>query len=445
MKTLPIIFPLLILLFLTFAVPCLADSPISINVQDSHGPVGGVSVTVLINGASITALTGQDGVATFTLPNGTYYFTTLKDGYQKQSVSAQVGVDNNATITLLRLYGISGTIVDAATGLPLKDAGVTITNKVTQDYYTGATDSNGIFTIQVPNGYYSILVRMANYYPTPRDNNGAGYQIQDNDLYIGYIPVPALDSGTGNLEGVQLSCDFPGKTVKANQTVTYDVKISNNGAVDKTYQLAVKDAPPGWDVKFLSGTDEINRVYVASKGTQTFQVQTTPLDNGNFTITIMAAAASDNSSLQLFADTVKEGDYQLEFTVPGNITLDAGANTNLDVTIHNNGTSKLTNLMLDIEPGDIPQSLTATVNTNQISELDPGENAHFTVNVYAKSDSGQETDKLYMKATSTETKTSQQYVEVTITKSNTWIGVGIAIALIAILAFGFIVWKYGRR
>ncbi len=445
MKTPLLIIPVFLLLFLALAVPCFADSPIKIIVQDNHGPVGGASVVVLINGAGNTATTGPDGSVSFTLPEGNYSFTVLKDGYLKQSVSARVGIDSNVSITLQRLYGVSGTIVDAATGLPLKDASVTITNKVTQDYYTGVTDSNGIFTIQVPNGYYGLLVRAPYYYSTPRDNNGAGYQVMDNTLYVGYIPVPALNSATGNLEGVQLSCDFPGKTIKVNQSVSYDITITNNGAVDKTYQLAVKDAPQNWDIKFLSGSDVINRVFVASKGSQTFQVQTTPLSDGSFTVTVMAVAASDNSSLQLFVDVTKETGYRLEFYPPGNITFDTGGNGNLDIIVKNNGTTKLTNVMLDIEPNDVPQSLTATVTTNQISELDPGESGHFTVNVYAKSDAGQETDKLYMRATSTETKTDQQYVEVTLTKSNTWIGVGIAIALIAILAFGFIVWKYGRR
>lgn len=186
-------------------------------------------------------------------------------------------------------------------------------------------------------------------------------------------------------------------------------------------------------------------MFVESKGSKTFQVQTNPLTNGSFTLTIMAAAASDNSSLQLYVDTVKEGDYRLEFTCPSNITLNTGANANLDIAVKNNGSSKLTNVMLDIEPDDIPSSLTATVTTHQINELSPGESRRFTVNIYAKADAGQETDKLYMRATSTETKTDQQYVEVSLIKSNTWIGVGIAIALIAILAFGFIVWKYGRR
>lgn len=432
-------------LFLLSGSQALANSPITVSVVDSNGPVGGASVVTLVNGASITGTTGYKGQTTLSLPDGNYSFRALKNGYMANSVYATVGVDGNITIKLDRLFGISGTIVDASTGLPLKDASVTVTDKVTQRYYAGSTDSNGVFTVQVPNGYYSILVRYPNYYPTQRDNNGAGYQVADNEVYVGYIPAAALNSNTGNLEGVQLTADFPGMTVIVNESVSFDVKITNNGVVDKTYELAVKDAPPGWSVKFLSGSGKINRVFVPSKGSLTFQVQTTPQTAGTNMITIRAASGADNNSLQLYVDAADETRYSLELSCPDNITLNVGDTTNLDVLVKNNGSTKLTNVMLDIEPGYVPQSLTASVSTSHIAELDPGETQHITVSVGAKADVGQETDKLYMRATSTETNTNQQYVEVNLIKSNTWITVGIGIALVAILAFGFIVWKYGRR
>jgi hypothetical protein len=422
----------------------MADSSITVQVKDAQGPVGGVSVAVLASGTSITSTTGPDGLASFTLPDGTYYFMALKEGYLKKSVEARVGTDSSVTITVDRLYGVSGTIVDASTGLPVKDASVTITDKVSQQYYAGATDANGVFTIQVPNGYYGILVRAADYRPTPRDNNGVGYQVLDNSLYVGYIPIPALSIDTGNLEGVSLSCDFPGKTVKSNETVTFDVKINNNGVVDKTYSLVVKDAPANWDVWFYSGSDVINKVFVESRGSKTFQVKTTLLGTGSSVITIMAANGADNSSLQLFVDTSKDKDYKLEFICPDNKTFDAGTNVNIEVLVKNNGSGKLTNVGLDLGADDVPDSLTVDM-PNKIDRLAPGETHRFTLKVYAKADASQETDKLYLKAVSSETKTEQKSIDISIIKSNTWIGIGIAVALIAIVSFGFVVWKYGRR
>jgi len=158
----------------------------------------------------------------------------------------------------------------------------------------------------------------------------------------------------------------------------------------------------------------------------------------------MAANGADNSSLQLFVDTSKDQDYRLEFSCPANITLNTGTNMNVEVQVKNNGSTKLSNIGIDIGTDDIPQSLTVET-PNRVSELAPGESHRFTLKVYARADAGQETDKLYLRAVSNEVKTDQKSIDVNIVKSNTWIGVGIAIALLAILAFGFIVWKYGRR
>jgi len=439
MKT---ILPLILGFFLLLVPSVLADSPISIYVSDNLGPVGGASVAVIVNGAGVTGTTGPDGLVTLTLPDGNYSFTAMKEGYARNSAYARVGIDDNVTISLNHLYGVSGTVVDASTGLAVKDASVTITDKVDQQYYTGSTDANGVFTVQVPNGYYGLLVRAANYHPTPRDNNGAGYQVLDNSLYVGYIPIAGLSSDTGNLEGVSLSCDFPGKTVKSNETVVYNVKISNNGAVDKTYSLVVKEAPLNWTVGFYSGSDQISRVYVASGSSQSFQVKTTPLTTGSSVITIMAANGADNSSLQLFVDTSKDKDYNLEFACPDNVSMDTGTSKNVEVVVKNNGSGKLTNVGLDIM--DVPQSLTVET-PNKIDELSPGESHRFVLKVNAKADAPQENDKLYLRATSNEVKAGQKSIDVSLLKSNSWIGIGIAIALVAILAFGFIVWKYGRR
>jgi len=446
MKILLTVIPIFLLVFLALAVPCLADTPINVYVGTNSSPVGGASVVANVNGVGVTALTQPDGLATFTLPQGNYTFTAIKDGYIQQSVYATVGLNNNITITLQQLFGVSGTIVDAATGLPLSNASVVVTNLVTQDYYTGATDSNGIFTVQVPDGYYSVLVRVPNYETTTRDNNGAGYQVEDNTVYVGYIPVPALNGATGNPEGVQLTCDFPGKTVNVNQSVSFGVNIANNGEVDKTYELAVVNAPPGWNVNFLSGGDDINRVYVPTQGSETFQVQTTPLTAGNNSvITIMAASGADNDSLQLFVDTANATNYSMELSCPNNTSLNVGDTTDLDVIVKNNGSTPLTNVMVDIPSSDVPSTLSASVSSQAVADLAPGDSADFTVSVTANSNDNPGTADLYMSASSDQTTTSQGEVVVTLVKSNTWIGVGIGIALVAILAFGFIVWKYGRR
>lgn len=422
----------------------LADSPINVSVRDGRGPLGGAMVWVQAGGATYSDRTGSDGLASFTLPEGHYSFSASRDGYRQGTGSGNVGIDSMVNITLTNLYLISGTVIDASLGTPLKGAAVTVSDKASQAVYTGSTNDNGVFSIPVPNGYYGVEARAGGYESSYMDNNGAGYRVLDSPLYVGYMPVATV-SGAGGLNGVRLSTDFPGKTVKVNESVSFDVRITNNGIVDRMYTLAVKEAPPGWDVQLLSGSDVVNRVFVESKASKVIQVRMIPLDAGSHVVTVMAGAVNDTCQLELYVDSAKGTDYRIELVVPDDVTLIAGESRNVEAVVRNNGTSKLSNVLLDIGPGDVPQSLTASVSTRMVDVLDPGESARFVVQVYAKADAGNGADKVYMRATSSEAKSELGYVTVSYSTSNTWLGVGIGIALIAILAFGFIVWKYGRR
>lgn len=449
MKTTRLFLPVFLLAgFLLLSLPytsiALADSPITVSVRDGRGPVGGAVVAVVVFGTTYSDLTGSDGLANLTVPNGTYTFLAYKEGYRQGSTVATAGVDTLVSIALGNLYAISGTVIDSSLGTPLKAATVTVTDKATNKAYSGMTNDNGVFSIDVPNGYYGISAHAAGYQASFMDNNGAGYRVLDNPLYVGYVPVAAAGA-SGSMNGVRLSSDFPGKSVKVNDSVSFDVRITNNGIVDRTYMLSVKEAPTGWDVQLLSGGDVINRVFVGSKSSQSFQVKTTPLTAGSNDITIMAVSGDDRGQLQLFVDAVQNADCRLELTVPDDITLSAGESMNVEAIVRNNGTAGLTNVMLSIGPDDVPPSLTASVQTRAIDRLEPGQSQRFVVQVYAKADAGTGSDKLYMRAVSSETRSDQKYMQVSYATSNTWLGMGIAIALIAILAFGFIVWKYGRR
>ena len=435
---------LLILLLSSIPTSALADSPVSVFVKDKNGAVGGAIVSVKVGTSTNSVQTGSDGIGNFSLPMGLYTFYASKDGYGSGSASATVGENSTVAIILTNLYTLSGTVIDSSTGLPKKDAAITITNKETDKSYVGGTGDNGVFSIHVPNGYYSVTVRAPFYQQATVDDHGAGYHVLDSSLYVGYVPI-ATDNNVTSLNGVKLTTDYPGKVVKVNQSVTFDVTIANNGIVDRSYALSVKEAPPGWNVQLLSGSDSINRVFVEKGSSKTFQVKTTPLSAGTNVITIVAGSESDVGQVQLYVESVIDKDYKLEFTLPENLSLSAGTSKNVDVYVKNNGTGKLSNVRIDIGSDDIPDSLSADVVTHELSELASGESQRFVVKITAKADASEGAERLYLRAVSDEAKTDQKYVEVSVSRSNSWLGIGIAIALVAILAFAFIVWKYGRR
>jgi hypothetical protein len=451
MKSLPKFLPVLLMVavFLLLSLPhttymAFADSSITVSVRDGKGPVGGAVVAAVVIDTTYSGLTDSNGLVSLSMPNGTHDFMAWKDGYSEVSVLATVGTDTRINITFSNIYPVSGTVIDASLGTPIKGASVTATSKDTNKAYSGSTNDNGVFSITVPNGYYGIGAHATGYEASFMDNNGAGYHVMDNPLYVGYVPV-AVVGASGSLNGVGLSSDFPGKSVKVNESVSFDVRITNNGIVGRVYVLSVKEAPSAWNIQLLSGGDVVNRVFVGSKSSQSFQVKTTPLDAGSNVITVMAASGDDKGQLQLYVDASQDADYRLELIVPEDISLSAGESRNVEAIVRNNGSARLSKVMLDIGQDDVPQSLTANVQTRAVDKLDPGQSQRFVVQVYARADAGTGTDKLYMRAVSNEAKTDQKSMQVSYSTSNTWLGMGIAIALIAILAFGFIVWKYGRR
>ncbi len=442
----PILISLLIVLLLS-SIPtsALADSPVSVFVKDKSGAVSGAIISVKVGTSTNSVQTGSDGIGNFSLPHGLYTFYASKDGYGSGSASATVGENSTVLITLTNLYTLSGTVIDSSTGLPKKDAAITITNKETDKSYVGGTGDNGVFSVPVPNGYYSITIRAPFYQTSIMDDKGAGYHILDSSLYVGYLPI-ATDNNITSLNGVKLTTDYPGKVVKVNTSVTFDVTIANNGIVDRSYALSVKEAPLGWNVLLLSsGDDSINRVFVEKGSSRTFQVKTTPPSAGTNVITIVAGSESDVGQVQLYVESLMDQDFKLEFSMPENLSLSAGTSKNVDVYVKNNGSGKLSNVRIDVGSDDVPDSLSADVVTHQVTELASGETQRFVVKITARADASEGTERLYMRAVSDEAKTNQNFIEVSVSRSNSWLGIGIAIALVAILAFGFIVWKYGRR
>ena len=69
-------------------------------IHSSTG-AGLAGVTVTVDGK--TATTGSDGIATFTLPEGTYTVNLQKEGYQPKSFTFALSGDNSITLDLLSL------------------------------------------------------------------------------------------------------------------------------------------------------------------------------------------------------------------------------------------------------------------------------------------------------------------------------------------------------
>ncbi|MFC2000396.1 beta strand repeat-containing protein [Chloroflexota bacterium] len=136
-------------------------------VTDASGaPVSGAKVSASLGGVVIESeTTAANGSYTITnLPVGTYVvkadYPATSPLVSKQQTGVVVQEDLTTTVDFVLGGGISGTVTDAITGLPISGATVTPSQGSPDD-----TDADGIYTIVlIPAGTYGVTVEAAGYW-----------------------------------------------------------------------------------------------------------------------------------------------------------------------------------------------------------------------------------------------------------------------------------------
>ena len=137
--------------------------------DDKNAAVGGATVTVTVNGAARSAITGGNGQALFdSLPPGTYTFKAAKSGYYapgaaETTLTLASGAPQSALITLApSLATLAVTLKDG--GAPIQGMWVMISGQVNLDV---GTEPDGTATFKdVPEGTYSVWANPYTYNDT---------------------------------------------------------------------------------------------------------------------------------------------------------------------------------------------------------------------------------------------------------------------------------------
>ena len=142
------------------------------------------------------------------------------------------------------------------------------------------------------------------------------------------VASPAYAAG-----GLTISTPFPGTTVSAGKTATFNLTLDNAGLTPLNTEVKVSDLPAGWSAQLVGGANEISRAFVRAEGTVTFTL-----------------------NIDIPAGT-KEGVYKVS------VTADAG-----------DGIADTLDLALAVSETDISQGLFQT----QFPELQGGATTTFT-------------------------------------------------------------------
>jgi hypothetical protein len=273
-------------------------------------------------------------VATVTLPEGNYYFDLDLPFDETEVVvtgaefnapggtpvtTDEINIDgtgDNITLTLPDLNTVSGTIEDNGTGV--ENALVTIIDTSTQDILTVLTDANGDYTVEIPDGTYSVLAEQSSYVGTPED-----ITITTNSPNQDITLDPADQTIAGTIT------NSSGSPVEG--ALVYATMSGGGMAMDETdssgnYEMHVSDGI--WNVEAItdgyieSGTPLAVNATNANVADADIQLPATTVALEDPSTTTV-----DSSNANKFADT----NLDIDVTIPAN-SVDADAVLNFEET-----------------------------------------------------------------------------------------------------------------
>lgn len=190
----------------TFAPTPVAAPPYTLSgtVYGSTAPAAGA--TVYANGTqSLSTTTNSVGAYSFSLDNGTYNLTATASGYPPASMNFQL-IGQSATNVSLFL-GSAGNATSysttyAATGRVTNNSGNPIPTATVSYVLSGVTNSvgvnaNGYFTIDLPNGTYTLTIAAPGYVSQSTTVTVAG-----SNVFVGhFVLVSATAAATYKVTG----------------------------------------------------------------------------------------------------------------------------------------------------------------------------------------------------------------------------------------------------
>ena len=160
------------------------------------------------------------------------------------------------------------------------------------------------------------------------------------------LQLTAGETGTSSFEA-----QYPEQEGSASTAFSFDATLVNNSASQQTYTFST-NAPTGWTVTYqpTGETTQVASLAVDARSSQGVTVNVTPpatAEAGSYDISCSAVSANDTLSTDL--SVVITGTYDLVLSTPsGLLSADAqaGKDTDITLTLTNNGNTDLQNINL---------------------------------------------------------------------------------------------------
>ena len=131
----------------------------------------------------------------------------------------------------------------------------------------------------------------------------------------------SLDTAPAAEPYIELSTQYPALTVKAGDSLTFDLDLDNYSGVSQDITLSVAEIPEGWEGTFSAGSNQVSVVHVKNQATNSevsFAVDV-PLETADGEYTIRLAAQGEDFSdemtivLTVSAEEIGESSFTAEY------------------------------------------------------------------------------------------------------------------------------------
>ncbi|PKP55651.1 MAG: hypothetical protein CVT89_07880 [Candidatus Altiarchaeales archaeon HGW-Altiarchaeales-2] len=191
----------------------------------------------------------------------TYNITVKKENYE--NTTKQLTLNNNSQnssleIDIRGIAEIKGVVVDAESGMAVKNAGVNILDK---GYRTG---DDGYFVFEnVSAQTHTITIEHDDY-----TTQGYPYDIKPGK---NFKTIKISKAYTTKDYAARVYSNFPSVIIGSGETKKFNVNIQNIGTKDATFEIQLLDTNQNFKYRILNqDNNEINKIFVQSGKTGNF-------------------------------------------------------------------------------------------------------------------------------------------------------------------------------
>ena len=262
------------------------------------------------------------------------------------------------------------------------------------------------------------------------------------------LKVTVSQTITSSESQIVFSTTNPYREAYGGRAVTYDLLVENNGDESELLDLTLSGLPKDFTDTFKDAKGQsISRIYVNNGSRTSFSLTVTPPDTATIgTVRINVTTTTSRGSVALPLTLEVIGQYSLSTQTQNLFTsVTIGSTGTFTITVKNDGTQDLNNVMVEISETALPDGLTITSTPTSVTVLRSGDEYTFTLTIKSTTDLSVGTYPIAFNFISDQVSSSQSILTVQASQESNILWIGIVVIIVGVVVLALVYRRFGRR